>query len=80
MSNLIYVHNKETGEISRKPVGEVNGIEEEWYVYLPDSLRPLRVIDGVNPQDSVVYLHDEDFSNRPVREPLPPPSGGGSDR
>ena len=67
MSDLVYVHDKETGEVSTKPVGTVDSGVEDWYAYEGDAKRPVRVKDGVNPPDAELYLHDEDPSVRPVR-------------
>lgn len=66
MSDLVYVHNKETGEVSTKPVGTVNSAVEDWYAYEGDALRPVRVTDGVQPPDAQLYLH-EDPPSRPTR-------------
>ena len=67
MSDLVYVHDKETGEVSTKPVGTVDSGVEDWYAYEGDALRPVRVKDGSNPPDAELYLHDEDSSVRPAR-------------
>lgn len=70
MSDLVYVHDKETGEVSRKPVATVDDAVEDWYAFEGDAKRPVRVTDGNNPADAELYLHDEDPSVRPVRTPV----------
>ena len=73
MSDLVYVHNKETGEVSRKAFGDVNINVEDWYAYEADAIHAVRV-SGVSdtPDDAQYYFHSEDASERPVRGENPP--------
>jgi len=73
MATLVYVHNKETGEVSRKEFSTVDLEVENLYAYAEGGLRPVRIVeaDQEDAPDPAEYYLFEEGALRPVRDAAP---------
>jgi len=70
--DLVYTHNKETGEVSRKEFSTVDYGVEDVYAFAGDAKRPVRVTEvGDLPSEVEYYFLADEKQGRPIRATEP---------